>query len=78
MIRPQFGPKVSTVLPEIERPILLIWGRQDRMVPAGFAQIFADLNPRLHLVELDEAGHCPHDECSGIVNQTIRDWIDGN
>jgi pimeloyl-ACP methyl ester carboxylesterase len=76
MIRPQFGPKVSTVLPEIERPILLIWGRQDRMVPAGFAQIFADLNPRLHLIELDEAGHCPHDECSAIVNRTIKDWIE--
>jgi pimeloyl-ACP methyl ester carboxylesterase len=75
MIRPQFGPRVSTILPEIDRPILLIWGRQDRMVPAGFAQVFADLNPRLHLVELDEAGHCPHDECSEVVNQTIRDWI---
>jgi haloalkane dehalogenase len=75
MIRPQFGPRVSTILPKLDLPILLIWGRQDRMVPAGFAQIFANLNPRLRLVELDEAGHCPHDECSEIVNQTIRDWI---
>jgi pimeloyl-ACP methyl ester carboxylesterase len=78
MIRPQFGPRVSIILPEIDRPILLIWGRQDRMVPARFAQTFADLNPCLHLVELDEVGHCPHDECSAIVNQTIRDWILAN
>lgn len=75
MIRPQFGPRVSTILPELDLPILLIWGRQDRMVPAGFAQIFADLNPRLKLIELDNAGHCPHDECSEMVNQAIRDWI---
>ncbi|MCG9892247.1 MAG: alpha/beta fold hydrolase [Thermosynechococcaceae cyanobacterium MS004] len=76
MIRPQFGPRVSAILPELELPILLIWGRQDRMVPAGFAKIFADLNPNLTLVELDEAGHCPHDECAEVVNQTLRDWID--
>ena len=77
MIRPQFGPRVSALLPEIEVPILLIWGSQDRMVPVGFSKVFAALNPRLQLIELEQAGHCPHDECFETVNQAIQAWILG-
>jgi pimeloyl-ACP methyl ester carboxylesterase len=75
MIRPQFGPRVSALLPEIDLPVLLIWGGQDRMVPAGFSKIFAALNPRLKLIELEQAGHCPHDECYEVVNAAVRAWI---
>ncbi len=77
MIQPQFGPRVSTLLPEIEVPILLIWGSQDRMVPIGFSKVFAALNPNLQLIELEQAGHCPHDECFEAVNQAIRAWMVG-
>jgi pimeloyl-ACP methyl ester carboxylesterase len=75
MISPQFGPKVSVVLPTLDLPILLLWGRQDRMVPPIFAQRFAAMNPRLTLIELDDAGHCPHDECAQRVNAAILDWL---
>jgi haloalkane dehalogenase len=74
MISPRFGPKVSAVLPTLEMPILLIWGRQDRMVPPAFAPIFAAMNPRIHFVELD-AGHCPHDECASTVNSILHAWL---
>lgn len=75
MIQPQFGPRVATILPELDLPILLIWGRQDRMVPSGSAKVFVGLNDRVRLVELDQAGHCPHDECFDVVNETIREWV---
>ncbi|MGB8699983.1 MAG: alpha/beta fold hydrolase, partial [Thermosynechococcaceae cyanobacterium] len=78
MIHPRFGPRVSTLLPDLQIPILLIWGRQDRMVPPAFGQIFAPLNPKLQLIELDPAGHCPHDECAQDVNQILDDWIQRN
>ncbi len=72
----QFGPSVKTVLPTLKIPIFLIWGQQDRMVPPTFGSQFAEYNSNLQLLKLDNAGHCPHDECPEQVNQAILDWID--
>ena len=78
MTSPKFGPSVKAMLPTLKIPMLLIWGQQDRMVPPAFAQQFASYNPNLQLLNLDNAGHCPHDECPEEVNQAILGWIDGN
>ncbi len=75
MTSAEFGPKVKTILPTLNIPLLLMWGRQDRMIPPYLAQQFAALNPNLELVELDDAGHCPHDECPDKVNQIILEWL---
>jgi pimeloyl-ACP methyl ester carboxylesterase len=74
----QFGPSAKAVLPTLKIPMLLIWGQKDRMVPPpAFACQLAEDNPNLQLLRLDNAGHCPHDECPEQVNQAILDWIDG-
>jgi len=70
-----FGPKVKTILPTLNIPMLLMWGRQDRMIPPYLAHQFAALNPKLELVEIDNAGHCPQDECPERVNQILLDWL---
>lgn len=75
MVHPSFGPRVSATLPLLEIPILLMWGKQDRMVPPGFADDFAALNPRIKLLELENAGHCPQDELPEVVNQAIQTWL---
>lgn len=74
----QFGPSVKTVLRKLTIPMLLIWGRQDRMIPPRFAKPhqFVECSPNyIKLVELDNAGHCPQDECPEQVNQEILDWM---
>lgn len=76
MIGSQFSIPVKTLLPSLEIPILLIWGQQDRMVPPAFARQFAAYNPLVQLLTLDNAGHCPHDECPEEVNRAILAWID--
>ncbi len=76
MTSSQFGPSVKTVLQTLEIPMLLIWGQQDRMVPPILALKFTQYNANLQLLKLDNAGHCPHDECPEQVNQAILDWID--
>jgi len=72
-----FGPGVKTLLPTLQIPILLIWGLQDRMIPPRFAQPrqYLSYNPLLKLVELENAGHCPHDECPERVNAEILHWL---
>lgn len=73
--QPQFSPPVKTLLPQLDLPILLIWGRQDRMVPPRLAQTLLKLNPRLELVELERVGHCPHDESPEPFHQVLLGWL---
>ncbi|MEG4802985.1 alpha/beta fold hydrolase [Microcoleus sp. ARI1-B5] len=77
----QFGPGVKTVLRNSTIPMLLIWGKQDRMIPPRLARPhqFVECNPKyVELVELDNAGHCPQDECPEQVNQAILNWMSRN
>ena len=75
MTSAKFSPSVKTLLPTLNTPMLLIWGRQDKMIPLSVLARFRDINPKLQLVELD-AGHCPHDECPDEVNQIILNWLE--
>ena len=74
--RPEFAPGAKSILPTLNQPMLLIWGRQDRMVPPSLAQTLARLNPRIELVELDQAGHCPHDERPTEFNRILLRWLE--
>jgi pimeloyl-ACP methyl ester carboxylesterase len=73
----KLGPSVKAILPDLEIPILLIWGQQDRLIPASVAkpEELMEYNSHLKLVKLENAGHCPHDECPEKVNQLILNWI---
>lgn len=65
----------KTILPRLEIPMLLFWGLRDMMVPPKLARLFLAYNPNLKLIEIEEAGHCPHDERPEFVNQEILAWI---
>ena len=71
-----FAKSVRNLLPEIVIPMLLIWGMQDKMIPPKQARAIASLNPRLKLIELANAGHCPHDEYPNQFNSLLLEWLD--
>jgi len=48
--------------PQLEVPTLLIWGRQDRIVPLGLGERLVQDLPDARLEVLDECGHIPHEE----------------
>jgi pimeloyl-ACP methyl ester carboxylesterase len=73
---PQFSPAAKDVLPKLNIPMLLIWGRQDRPVPFAIAPSLASLNPKIDFVALDNVGHCPHDECPQMFNTILLDWLE--
>ncbi|MDH6097824.1 alpha/beta fold hydrolase [Anabaenopsis sp. FSS-46] len=70
-----FSPSVKAILPSITAPMLLIWGQKDRFVPPILAQRFTQYNENLEVLNLENVGHCPHDECPETVNQVILDWV---
>ena len=56
-------------------PILLIWGKQDKLIPIFLAKKLIKLHPWLKLTVVDEAGHCPHDELPKHFNQIVMKWL---
>ncbi|MGK7946399.1 MAG: alpha/beta fold hydrolase [Microcystaceae cyanobacterium] len=70
-----FAQSVKQLLPHVSIPILLIWGKQDRMIPFFFAAQFAQLNPNITLIELEGVGHCPQDECPDRLNQEVLNFM---
>ena len=76
MTSSNFSPNIRKLLPEMQMPMLLLWGCEDRMIPPGTADVLIKLNPLLELVNLEAAGHCAHHEVPDLVNETIRNWLD--
>ena len=70
----KFAPSMKKVLPQLNIPILLIWGKKDKFIPPSLAQTFAKLNPNITLIELENVGHCPHDEVPQKFNQIFLEY----
>jgi pimeloyl-ACP methyl ester carboxylesterase len=74
------GPRVSELLPNIEQPLLVLWGEADPWTPIQGSRIFQEWaagmkEPNIQIVPIPGAGHCPHDECPDIVNPLIVEWL---
>jgi pimeloyl-ACP methyl ester carboxylesterase len=54
--------RVVARYPEIDRPALLLWGRQDRVVPLWVGERLARELPRARLRVLERCGHLPPEE----------------
>ncbi|BAZ17021.1 alpha/beta hydrolase fold protein [Calothrix sp. NIES-4071] len=75
MMSKGFSPCIRSIVTDLKLPSLLMWGTLDRMIPLSLAHSLLKLNPQLRLVELENAGHCAHDECPERVNFELLDWI---
>lgn len=63
------------LLRRLRRPLLLIWGHQDRLVPPAVAGQCRGVRPDLPLVLLEHCGHCPHDEDPRGFHQALLGWL---
>lgn len=72
---PQFCAPMKQVLPQIQCPILMLWGEQDKFVPVAIAPTLAKTNPAIQLKILPNLGHCPHDEAPEMVYQLFTEWL---
>lgn len=73
-LRPH-GAMAPALLTRLRQPLLLVWGRRDRLVPLEVADQVRRLRQDLPLVVLDGAGHCPHDEEAEAFNAVLLEWL---
>jgi pimeloyl-ACP methyl ester carboxylesterase len=58
-----------------ERPVLVVWGKQDSVVPIEQSAMLLDVMPRARLLAVDESGHLPQLEQPAIVNAALVDFL---
>jgi pimeloyl-ACP methyl ester carboxylesterase len=72
-----FNPCLPYFLPRVEAPTLVVWGRQDRIVPPICGEQYQRLLPNATLHLLDRCGHLPPLEHPDAFAQLVLDFVDG-
>lgn len=62
-------------LGEIKKPTLIIWGRQDGLLPVADAQIFNKGIAGSRLVIFENCGHVPQFEKAADFNKTVLEFL---
>lgn len=74
-VRYSQGPLAEDLLPQVQCPVLVIWGAADPWEPIALGRAYADYSAVEDFIELAGVGHCPQDEAPELVNPALRDWV---
>ncbi|NJK61583.1 MAG: alpha/beta fold hydrolase [Synechococcaceae cyanobacterium SM2_3_1] len=72
------GKPPELLLPDLQRPLLVLWGEADPWTPVTRGQTFASHVPPeadFQFIPIPDTGHCPHDERPEVVNPLILNWL---
>jgi len=63
------------LLPRVRVPALIIWGREDRIVPLECGELYRQALPGSRLEVIDRCGHCPPLEKPDEFTRLVRDFL---
>lgn len=69
-----FGP-ILQKLPSVKNKTLVIWGRQDNVLPLAQGELAARSMPNARLEVIDQCGHIPMFEQPEIFNRLVLDFL---
>ncbi|PZO43627.1 MAG: alpha/beta hydrolase, partial [Phormidesmis priestleyi] len=70
-----FSPMTKTLMPLLQMPALLLWGKCDRVVPISWGQFISTLSSQLTFIEIEDAGHFFYDESAADLHELIDQWL---
>ena len=62
-------------LPSIKKPMLVIWGRQDKLAPVAWTQKIADRCPQAQIEIFDDCGHDAMVEKPEEFNKQVLEFL---
>lgn len=68
------APRYNNKLERIEADTLLIWGKEDRMIPLRFIRPFMEKG-KSRIIILEKCGHRPHVENPKLFNKVVKDFL---
>ena len=63
------------LLARIQAPVLLLWGRQDAMIPVRNADDYVRTLPGAQVVRFPGVGHVLHEEAADGTAEVVRTWL---
>jgi pimeloyl-ACP methyl ester carboxylesterase len=60
---------------EIRSPVMVLWGREDRLTPADHAEEFARVVPHAQVRVLERCGHYPQLELPTSVTRLLESFL---
>lgn len=70
-----YEPDFRNAITGIEAPVLVVWGREDRVINYRNAEVFVDRIPNARMVLLDDVGHAPMVEVPEESAQLFREFL---
>ena len=58
-------------MPAMQMPALVLWGREDHLLPVKQAEILRGLLPHVQVIVYERCGHMPQTECAQQFNQDV-------
>src|SRR5687767_9784009 len=68
------APRYNNKLDIIDTDVLLIWGKEDRMIPLRFIRPFLE-HGKSRIIILEKCGHRPHVENPKLFNKVVKDFL---
>lgn len=75
MARSALKQNLAEKLGDLNKPVLLIWGKQDSITPAFVGEEFHKLLPNSALHFIDKAGHAPMMEKPNEFNEILEEFL---
>jgi pimeloyl-ACP methyl ester carboxylesterase len=69
------GPLAEDLLPQLNCPVLCLWGAQDPWELIELGQAYGKFPAVTEFIALEGVGHCPQDEAPELVNPLIQRWV---
>ena len=66
---------VNDVWPQLEQPVLIVWGKEARFTPPEHAIQFVATNPNTDVEEIGASGIIPHDEQPEQFANMVGNWL---
>lgn len=73
-----YNPDLERWLHRIKTPVQLVWGNDDKLLPAAYAQSWLNALPKARLLPIPDCGHLPQVERPDEVVSAIRSFIREN
>ncbi len=69
------NPKLERRLDRVTAPTLVVWGRQDRLIPLAHGERYAARIPGARLAVIDNCGHVPVLERPGALDGILLEFL---
>ncbi|MGC1355256.1 MAG: alpha/beta fold hydrolase [Xanthobacteraceae bacterium] len=72
-----FNPDLEKWLHRINVPTHIVWGREDRILPSVYAQLWSERVPKAKVTMVEACGHSPHVEHVDRVTEKVLAFLGG-